>query len=82
MKGDMSVEPQFSEALPGGRFHVRRDLRGLVRIECPPVMLVPPDVAVAMASAIVRMAGGEVIITDPGQTVIRPPRNGNGKVLR
>ena len=59
-----------------GRFNVRRDLSGRVRIECPPVMLIPPDVAVQMATAILQTAGVEVNFINPGQTVIRG--NGNG----
>jgi len=59
-----------------GRFNVRRDLSGRVRIECPPLMLVPPDVAVAMAKAMLEIAGVAVQFVNPGQTVIRG--NGNG----
>jgi len=62
-----------------GRFYVNRDLSGRVRIECPPVMVIPPDVAVQMAQAILRIAGVTVILSEPGQTVIRP-RNG-GRVF-
>jgi hypothetical protein len=72
-----------------GTFHVERDLSGRVKIVCPPVMLVPPDVAVEMAKAILKYAGAEVVMADPGTTVIRPNggngkngKNGNGKVLR
>ena len=63
-------------------FHVDRVLDGRVKIVCPPVMLVPPDVAVEMARAILVMAGVEVIFADAGQTVIRPPGvigKGNGR---
>ena len=60
-------------------FHVDRVLDGRVKIMCPPVMLVPVEMAVEMARAILVMAGVEVVFADPGQTVIRPPgRNGNG----
>ena len=68
-----------------GRFYVERDLSGRVRIECPPIVLVPPDVAVAMARAILEMAGVEVVFADPRQTVIRGQAlrgNGNGKIIR
>jgi len=61
-----------------GRFNVRRDLSGRVRIECPPIMLIPPDVAVQMATAILQTAGVEVQFVNPGQTVIRS--NGNGAI--
>jgi hypothetical protein len=61
-----------------GKFYVNRDLSGRIRIECPPVMLVPPDVAISMAVAILKMAGGEIEFADKHQTVIRAPHNGNG----
>jgi hypothetical protein len=63
-----------------GRFNVRRELSGLVRIEQPPVVLVRPDVAIEMAVAILKTAGGDVVFADSGQiarpTIIRT--NGNG----
>jgi len=62
-----------------GRFNVRRDLSGRVRIECPPVMLIPCDVAVQLATAILQTVGVEVQFVNPGQTIIH--RNGNGKLL-
>jgi len=62
-----------------GRFNVRRDLSGRVRIECPPLMLIPVDVAVRMATAIMQIAGVEVQWINPGQTVIRGNGNGIGK---
>ena len=70
----------MSSEVSQGRFYVERDLSGRVRIECPALMLIPPDVAVAMARAILEMAGVEVIFADPGQTVIKS--NGNGKIIR
>ena len=75
----------MSTEVSQGRFYVERDLSGRVRIECPPIVLVPPDVAVAMARAILEMAGVEVVFADPGQTVIRGQAlrgNGNGKIIR
>jgi hypothetical protein len=65
-----------------GRFNVRRDLSGRIRIEQPPVVLVPPSVAIEMAVAILRTAGGHVEFADEGQTVIRAPTNGNGGLRR
>jgi 3-dehydroquinate synthase class II len=62
-------------------FHVRRDLSGRIRIECPPLMLVPVTTALEMARVLLQQCGAELIVTDPGQTVIRPG-NGNGKILR
>jgi hypothetical protein len=64
-----------------GRFHVERDLSGRVVIEMPPVVIVPADVAIEMARAILTIAGVEVLFADPGQTVIRGG-NGNGKIIR
>jgi 3-dehydroquinate synthase class II len=61
-----------------GRFNVRRDLSGRVRIECPPLMLIPPDVAVQLATAILQTVGVEVTFVNPAQTVIRG--NGNGLI--
>ena len=66
-------------AVSQGRFNVRRDLSGRIVIEQPPLVIVPPSVAIEMAVAILRMAGGHVEFADEGQTVIRAPkRNGNG----
>ena len=62
-----------------GTFRVRRHGDGRVWITQPPEVIVPRDVAVAMARAILEMAGVEVVFADPGQTVIRG--NGNGKML-
>lgn len=65
-----------------GRFYVNRDLSGRVRIEMPPIVVVPPDVAIQMAVAILKMAGGHVEFADAGQTIIRAPTNGNGGIHR
>ena len=56
-----------------GKFHVKRHIDGRVEVECPPVMLVPPNVAVEMAMLLLRTAGVETVMANPGQTVIRPP---------
>jgi len=62
-----------------GRFNVRRDLSGRVRIElCGGIALVPPDIAAKIGVAILQMAGVEVHTINPGQTLIRP--NGNGAI--
>jgi hypothetical protein len=42
-------------------------------------MLVPADVAVQMATAILRMVGVKVDFINPGVTVIRANGNGSGK---
>ena len=61
-------------------FHVERLFDGRVKIVCTsPIMVVPPDIAVAMGKALVEYGGGEVIFVDPGTTVIRPG-NGNGLI--
>jgi hypothetical protein len=65
-----------------GRFNVRRDLSGRIVIEQPPVVIVPPNVAIEMAVAILRIAGGRVEFADEGQTIIRAPHNGNGGLHR
>ena len=59
-----------------GKFHVERHIDGRVMITCPPVMIVAPEVAIQMARAILNHAGVETVLAEPGQTVIRPPRNG------
>lgn len=59
-----------------GRFNVRRGLDGRVHVTCPPVMIVTPQMAVRIARAILQEAGVEVVLADPGQTVIRPPAGG------
>jgi hypothetical protein len=68
--------------LPGGKFTVRRRVDGAVRIECPPIMVVRPADAVEMAKALLKVAGVETVFTDPGQTVIKPPRRKVGDVLK
>ena len=48
----------------------------------PPVFVAPPHIALEIARAIIHELGGEVVVADPGQTVIRPfgkvAGNGNG----
>lgn len=58
---------------PGGKLHIRRRVDGAVRIECPPVMVVSPANAVAIARALLKEAGVDIVLAEPGQTVIRPP---------
>jgi len=57
-----------------GRFHVKRRLDGAVLVQCPPVMVVPPCVAIDMAKALLTEAGVDIVLAEPGQTVIRPPK--------
>jgi hypothetical protein len=57
-----------------GTFFVKRALDGRVRIECPPLMLVPPEYAVKMAMALLKEAGVETVLANPSQTVIRPKK--------
>ena len=74
----------MSELLSQGDFTVTRTLDGLIRFICPRSFLVRPETALEIVKVIVEVAGGELIIADPGQTVIRPPGNGNGngKLIR
>jgi hypothetical protein len=64
-----------------GDFTVTRLLDGNLRFNCPPSFVVAPNVAMEIIRVITDRLGGEVLFADPGQTVIRPPRqlvNGNG----
>jgi hypothetical protein len=61
-----------------GDFNVTRLLDGSLRFMGPPVFVVGPEVAMQIARAILDQVGVEVVFADPGQTVIRPPRAGNG----
>jgi hypothetical protein len=72
----------MSEELSQGEFNVTRLLDGSLRFSCPPVFVVGPPVGLQIVKAILHQLGGEVIIADAGQTVIRPPGNGNGGLLR
>ena len=65
-----------------GRFNVRRDLDGRIVITMPPRVSLTDDVAIQIAVAILRTAGGHVEFADEGQTVIRAPTNGNGGLRR
>jgi hypothetical protein len=55
-----------------GAFHVKRRLDGAVVITCPPVVVVPPYIAVKMARAILKEAGVEVVFADPWETNSQP----------
>lgn len=57
-----------------GTFRVKRRLDGAVVITCPASFVVPPMMAVQIAKAILKEAGVETVLAEPGQTVIRPPR--------
>jgi len=67
---------------PGGKMHIRRRLDGAVRLEFGrEVIVVSPDNAIRLARALLKEAGVEMVMAEPGQTVIRPPstrRVGNG----
>ena len=65
-----------------GRFNVRRDLDGRIVITMPPRVSLTDDVAIQIAVAILRTAGGHVEFADAGQTIIRAPTNGNGGWIR
>jgi len=64
------------------QFNVRRLLDGSLQFMGPPVFVAPPHIALEIARAIIHELGGEVVVADPGQTVIRPfgrvAGNGNG----
>jgi hypothetical protein len=77
----------MSEGLSQGDFNVTRRLDGALIFSCPSRFVVAPNVALQIIRAIVDQLGGELVLADPGQTVIRPPRfsgngNGNGKLIR
>ena len=74
----------MSEGLSQGDFNVTRLLDGSLRFSCPRTFVVAPNVALEIIKAILNQLGGELIIADPGATVIRPPvpRNGNGGIIR
>lgn len=57
-----------------GTFHVKRRLDGAILFRMPPEFVVAPQVAVQLAQAILKEAGVETIMANPGQTVIRPPQ--------
>lgn len=60
-----------------GEFHVRRRLDGSVLLRLRPgEFVVSPAHAVKIARAILKEAGVEIMMAQPGQTVIRPPRAG------
>ena len=60
---------------PGGKIHIRRRLDGAVRIEFGrEVILVSPENAVKLAQALLKEAGVDIVLAEPGQTVIRPAR--------
>lgn len=56
-----------------GKFKVDRQLDGRIRISCPPLMLLPPQDALKVAMAILKICGVTTVMAEPGQTVIRPP---------
>lgn len=69
----------MSGDFPGGTINVRRRADGAIRIECkPPIVVVAPETAIEIAKALLKEAGVEMVLAEPGQTVIRPPRKING----
>jgi hypothetical protein len=59
---------------PGGKFHIRRRLDGAVRMEFGrEVIVVSPENAIRLARALLKEAGVDMVLAEPGQTVIRPP---------
>lgn len=59
---------------PGGKLHIRRRIDGAIRMEFGrEVIVVSPKNAVELARALLKEAGVEMVMAEPGQTVIRPP---------
>lgn len=59
---------------PGGKFHIGRRMDGAVRMEFGrEVIVVSPQNAIRLAQALLKQAGVEMVLAEPGQTVIRPP---------
>jgi hypothetical protein len=57
----------------GGKLHIRRRLDGSVRMEFGrEVIVVSPGNAIGLAQALLKEAGVEMVLAEPGQTVIRP----------
>lgn len=60
---------------PGGKLHIRRRVDGAIRMEFGrEVMVFSPQNAVEIAKALLKEAGVDMVVAEPGQTVIRPPR--------
>lgn len=57
-----------------GTFHVRRRLDGSLYFRCPPEFVLSPQQAVDVFRQVLKEAGVETIMADPGQTVIRAPK--------
>lgn len=58
---------------PQGTFHVKRRIDGSMYFKMPPEFATTPQTAIQLAQAILKEAGVETIMANPGQTVIRPP---------
>jgi hypothetical protein len=55
-----------------GEFKAKKRIDGAVEISCPPHFVVPPNIAVQIAQAILKEAGVTVILANPGETVLAP----------
>lgn len=59
---------------PGGKLHIRRRGDGAVRMEFGrEVIVVSPQNAIEIAKALLKEAGVDIVLANPGETVIRPP---------
>lgn len=56
-----------------GKIRIKRRLDGAVVVTCPPQFVVSPANAVEIAKALLKEAGVEAVMANPGQTIIRPP---------
>lgn len=61
-----------------GKITIKRRIDGAVMVTCPPFFVVSPANALEIAKALMKEAGVEVVLANPGQTVIRPPQHVNG----
>ena len=66
----------MSGDFPGGQqMRLDRRVDGAVRIEFGrEVIVVSPMNAVKIAQELLKLAGVQMVVAEPGQTVIRPPR--------
>lgn len=65
--------------LPGGKVTVRKRVDGVVLVETvcakgSTIVGMSPANAVELAKVLLKIAGVETVVAEPGQTVIRPPR--------
>lgn len=60
---------------PGGMLLIQLRVDGAIMMKFNrEVIVLSPQNAVEIAKALIKVVGGEIVIAEPGQTVIRPPR--------